>query len=72
MKIFMKYINEEITQNDIAKKYDVGIEINQGKTRILDGFTFPLRDNRKIHFCVDCGKEIYRSSIRCKDCNSKN
>lgn len=75
-EIYKLLLNEEITQNDIAKKYGVGIdtisEINHGKTRILDGFTFPLRDNRKIHFCVDCGKEIYRSSIRCKDCDSKN
>ena len=66
-----------ISVTEISFLYKVGedtiSEINQGKTRQLEGYTFPLRNNQKDkNYCIDCGKEILSKSIRCAECNSKN
>ena len=64
-----------LSQNDIAKLFHVGpdtiSEINQGKTRKISGFIYPIRQNQKKHLCQDCGKEISRGAIRCQDRQSK-
>ena len=66
-----------MTQRDIALLYEVGedtiSEINQGKTRRLEGFNFPLRHNvpygtKNKKYCIDCGKEILYTSTRCTKC----
>ena len=64
-----------ISQREIAQQFHVGedtiSEINQGKTRVLPNFSFPLRSNiRQKYYCQRCGKEISRSSTRtyCREC----
>lgn len=73
--IYDLLINSSISQNEIAEIFSVGpdtiSEINQGKTRIREDFTYPLRDNRRRFFCVDCGKEISYGAIRCLECRAK-
>ena len=63
-----------LPQKDIAKKFRVGedtiSEINTGKSRHCDDFIYPLRDNHKKNFCVDCGAEIWCGSQRCIQCNN--
>lgn len=76
-EIYDLLLNSTLTQKEISFLYKVGedtiSEINQGKTRQLEGYTFPLRNNQKDkNYCIDCGKEISSKSIRCAECNSKN
>lgn len=66
-------LNTDIPQRDIAKKYNVGYDvistINQGKSRRLDGYVFPLREYRKQYFCIDCGIEVgQKRTVRCAKC----
>lgn len=73
-EIYDLLINSNFTQKEIAKIYNLGedtiSEINQGKTRQLDGYNYPLRNNRKDkNYCIDCGKEILSKSTRCESCN---
>lgn len=69
--------NSSMPQKDIAQMFGVGedtiSEINQGKTRIKEGFNYPLRNNRADKcYCIDCGKEIHKGAIRCASCKSKS
>lgn len=62
-----------ISQKDIAARFNVGedtiSEINHGKTRRLENFSYPLRNNRKaLNLCIDCGVPILATSIRCNKC----
>ena len=75
LEIYDLLLNSSISQREIAKHFSVGedtiSEINQGKTRILNGYTYPLRNNRKEKvYCCDCGIEICSGSIRCLKCHS--
>lgn len=68
--------NSTITQNEIAIQFHVGpdtiSEINQGKTRRLAGYQYPLRHNkREPKYCQDCGILI-KYGIRCVTCAAKN
>lgn len=72
-EIYDLLINSNISQQEIATMFQVGedtiSEINNGKTRILENFTFPLRKNKKDRkYCIDCGAEIYYTSTRCNIC----
>ena len=64
--------NSSILQNDIAKMFNVGAdtisEINQGKTRTLPNYTYPLRNNRRFYFCPDCGQPVTQAGARCIKC----
>ena len=64
--------NSTISQNDIALMFDVGAdtisEINHGKTRILEGYNYPLRENRKYYYCIDCGTQLKYNTTRCRKC----
>lgn len=73
LEIYDLLINSTISQGDIAKKYNVGQDtisyINQGKSRVLSGYSYPLRNNkREKKYCCDCGKEINKNSLRCDSC----
>lgn len=73
--IYDLLMNSSISQNEIAKMFSVGpdtiSEINQGKTRIREDFNYPIRDNRRRFFCIDCGKEISYGAVRCLECRAK-
>ena len=73
-EIYDLLLHSSLTQKEIATLYKVGedtiSEINQGKTRQLEGYSYPLRNNQKSkNYCIDCGKEILLSSTRCHECN---
>lgn len=73
LEIYDLLLNSNISQNDIAKKYNVGYDtisnINQGKSRRLEGYNFPLRANKQKYFCIDCGTEISSmKTLRCNKC----
>lgn len=60
LEIYDLLLNSTISQKDIAIKYNVGEDtisnINHGKTRIINGYSFPLRKNRnEKKYCCDCG-----------------
>lgn len=75
LEIYDLLQNSNIPQKDIAKQFDIGQDvvstINHGKSRRLEGYIYPLRNNYKIkRYCCDCGKELSgRISIRCDTCN---
>ena len=74
LKIYDLLINSSLSQKEIALLFNVGQDtisnINQGKTRRLENYTFPLRNNKKaIFYCVDCGKIVSSSKAkRCEKC----
>lgn len=75
LEIYDLLQNSNISQGNIAKQFNVGQDvistINHGKSRRLEGYTYPLRNNRrKKRYCCDCGKELSdNKSIRCSACN---
>jgi DNA-binding protein H-NS len=73
----------KVSHKELAEKYNVHKDtirdINVGRTWFNDNYTYPLHltkfDPRKEkikYYCIDCGKEIWKGSIRCPECNSKN
>lgn len=75
--IYNLLLNSNLSQGEIANQFQVGqdtiSEINQGKTRIKVGYSFPLRKNKNdIKFCPCCGKEIKHNSLLCKSCSQKS
>lgn len=69
-------MNSPLSQKDIAKKFQVGedtiSEINTGKSRHCDDFIYPLRQNHKKYYCMDCGAEICHGAQRCVVCHQKS
>lgn len=71
--------NDELTEKEIAKKYNVSYsvvwKINRGKTYTQFNLTYPIRNNnnsyKEQNKCVDCGKEIDQRSTRCVKCANK-
>lgn len=73
VQIYNLLQNSNISQKEIAKQFNVGQDIistiNHGKSRRLDGFIFPLRDNTNKTYCCDCGKLLSdHHSKRCNIC----
>ena len=63
----------QLTQNEIAKKFNVGIdtisEINNGKTRKISSETYPVRQREdKVH-CPNCGRAKANQAKFCKECS---
>lgn len=73
-EIYDLLLNTNISQKEIAIRFNIGedtvSEINNGKTRNFEGFSYPLRNNKKEkNFCIDCGVELRYKSKRCSACN---
>ena len=57
---------------DIYKISHVTVSgINTGYRWKRDWVDYPIRKPKK-RFCEDCGREIYRDSIKCEECHSKS
>lgn len=60
-----------ISISNIAKQFSVGVdtisEINNGRTRIRVGETYPIR-KRKLKFCKICGAKTKTTAGRCVKC----
>ena len=61
-----------LSSKEIMEKYSISKNclsmINTGKTYHDDNESYPLRNNKIINRCVDCGKEISYDAIRCRQC----
>jgi group I intron endonuclease len=69
--------NSNMTQHEIAQIFDVGddtiSEINNGKTRVVDGVSYPIRKNKiDDKKCAICGKLICSTSTLCVSCNNEH
>lgn len=66
----------DLSQNDIAKLFLVGpdtiSEINQGKTRRIFGFNYPIRNNHTSSICPICGNKMSRGASKCRKCQNKS
>lgn len=75
LEIYDLLQNSSLSQKEIAELYGVGNDvistINHGKSRRLDGYTYPLRNNTNIFYCCDCGIKISNGAIRCMACQKK-
>ena len=76
-------LNTLDTHKIIAERNQVSEEmvqgINTGRYWYSEENQYPIRESRfnpikgkQIFYCKDCGKEISKNSIRCKECESKN
>ena len=60
---------------EIANKYNINksniSRINRGETHKQINLTYPLRKINNVNtnnYCIDCGKKISLTSIRCNTC----
>lgn len=68
--------NTNLSQKEIGEKWGVHENtiqrINTGKRWYQDDIEYPIRKNsiriKKAKYCINCGKEISESAIRCKQC----
>ena len=64
-----------LTQRDIAKMFQVGedtiSEINQGKTRVQVGVSYPIRKRIVKNICPICGAKKDRQAKLCLSCANK-
>lgn len=68
-----------ISHTDLAKLYQVHIStiqsINVGRSWVREGLVYPLHNSKYCtssnqNYCIDCGKEIFKSSTRCVACEN--
>ena len=77
LEIYNLLINTSMPQKEIAERFSVGQDvistINHGKSRRLNGYTYPLRNNSKIiAYCCDCGAVLKSTNAkRCMSCEKK-
>lgn len=77
LEIYRLLKDTTIPQKDIAKQFNVGQDvistINHGKSRRLEGYSYPLRNNRTAiqNYCIECGKPIDKKATRCNACYRK-
>lgn len=76
--IFKDLETTDLIQKEIALKWNISEEmvqgINTGRYWKRDDIQYPIRKpkERTQKYCVDCGKPIYRTSIRCQNCDNKH
>lgn len=73
LEIYDLLINSELSQKEIAQIYNVSqntiSEINNGKTRVLSGYIYPLRNNRNKKLITIDGKEqLINANLVCPEC----
>lgn len=71
-----------VSHQELAEQYGVSKDtirdINVGRTWINDKLSYPLHYSKfdprrkEKHYCCDCGKEVFKTSIRCVDCENKH
>lgn len=76
IEIYDLLINSKVSQKQIATDFNIGqdtvSEINNGKTRRLDGYNFPLRkNNNRIEILVDQQIVVVNERNICPLCGSK-
>lgn len=76
-KIRIALRDTKLSQEEISKKYNVSqmsiSNINTGTNWLSPKYSYPIRNNYGIkHLCIDCGKEVYRTSNRCEECEKKH
>lgn len=79
LQIISDIKDTQMSFQDIASKYSLDVSmiyyLNRGDYHSLEGFTYPLREvksfKKQEHTCIDCGKEVYKGSIRCPECAAK-
>lgn len=87
--IYYLLLDYELTQNEIATKFNVSAQtisdINRGKTRVISGYNFPLRDTNiqkhktiekkillqhpKTEYFCECGAKITKDAKQCPTCS---
>lgn len=75
--IIDKIKNSTLSFQQIAKIYNLDVSmiyyLNRGDYHTLINEKYPLRPvenfQKKKHFCIDCGCEIFKGSIRCEKCS---
>lgn len=64
--------SSDLTQQEIADKFNVSQRtisgINTGEAWLQEELQYPIRTYFKKYYCKDCGKEVYKGSIRCSKC----
>lgn len=78
--IIDKIKNSTLSFQQIAKIYNLDVSmiyyLNRGDYHTLTDEKYPLRPvesfQKKKHFCVDCGCEIFKGSTRCEKCSHLN
>lgn len=76
LKIFYLLENTNMTMLDISKECQISYEMVQGINTGRfwnDGRDYPIRKTRMLNknYCIDCGVEIHKNSLRCFECNNK-
>ena len=68
--------NTNLSQNKIAVLTNTSRTtvsgINLGYFRRNENLQYPIRKytpTKKIYYCIDCGKEIFPTAVRCKSCS---
>lgn len=68
----------KIQHTELAKKYkvhkDTIRDINVGRTWYNKELNYPLHKSILAHkfYCIDCGKQISKGSLRCNSCEGKH